>query len=238
MSMSYSESAATPTLDELLAAHAAGRLPPPVALVVASHLALSPESRRRHRAYEAVGGALLEAIEPAPLAPDAWDRLLARLDDADREPGREPSVRPRGPEVGLAPGAGPEVLGRLPRPLRDLLPDPPEGLPWRRLGGGAAAAAELDPGWPGHRTTLLRMRPGGAFPHHTHRGVELVLVLEGAFRDETGRYGRGDLQIADAAVEHGPVAEAGGECLCVRVLDAPLRRAGVLGRLLDPFRPL
>ena len=69
------------TLDELVAAHAAGRLPPPLALIIGSHLALSPESRAAHDAFEAAGGVLLEQIEPAPLGPGAWERLAQRLAD-------------------------------------------------------------------------------------------------------------------------------------------------------------
>jgi anti-sigma factor RsiW len=104
MSMSDSESAATPTLDELLAAHAAGRLPPPVALVVASHLALSPESRRRHRAYEAVGGALLEAIEPAPLAPTPGTGSWRGSTTRTGSPGESRVSGPAGRRPGLRRG--------------------------------------------------------------------------------------------------------------------------------------
>lgn len=217
---------AAPTLDELLAAHAAGRLPAPLSLAVATHLALSPASRERYRQLEAVGGVLLDQLEPAPLAPDAWDRLRARLDEAAGEERRgEPVLPPAGP------------LHRIPRPLRDLLPPALEHLPWRRLGHAAAADLPVDPG-PGYRTTLIRVDAGHAFPRHTHGGLEVILVLEGGFRDESGRYRRGDLQIADASVEHQPVAEEGEDWLWLRVLDAPLRRTGPLGRIVDRFRQL
>src|SRR5690606_3397923 len=76
------------SLDDLLAAHAAGRLAEPVALIVTTHLALMPESRARYRRYEAIGGTLLEGIEPVPLADAAWSRLCGRLDQAPAEPRR------------------------------------------------------------------------------------------------------------------------------------------------------
>ncbi len=69
------------TIDELLIAHAAAKLPEPVALIVATHLALSPKARARYARYEAIGGVLLDELEPAPLADDAWLRLQARLDE-------------------------------------------------------------------------------------------------------------------------------------------------------------
>ena len=210
------------TLDELLAAHAAGRLPPPLALIVASHLALSPESRKRYRSFEAAGGVLLERLEPARLAPGAWQRLCARLDGEPPEP--VPPPRPV-----------PAAMRRLPAPLREVLPGSLDELRWRGFGG--VAEAVLDLGTPGYRTTLMRVRGGKAVPRHTHEGNELTLVLEGSFHDELGRYARGDLAITDPTVKHQPVADEGQDCLCLAVTDARLRLTGPLGRLLNPFMP-
>lgn len=213
-----------PELDELLAAHAAGNLPPPVALIVGTHLALSPASQRRHRLYEAVGGALLEGIAPAPVAPDAWGRLLARLDDGDRAPAPPPPPPPPGP------------LGRIPRPLRDHLGDSLDRLPWYRNAG--AAQAELDLAAPGYRTTLIRVPAGRPYAEHDHAGTELILTLEGGFRDGAEHHRRGDLVVAGPDVHHAPVAAPGEDWLWLRVLDAPLRRSGLAGRLLDRVRRL
>lgn len=211
---------ATPSHDELLAAHAAGRLAPPMALIVATHLALSPHARQQYRRFEAAGGVLLDQVEPTPLAPDAWDRLCARLDTPAEAP---------------PPAPAPAVAGmpRIPRPLRDHLPTTPEALRWREVGN--AAAFEVDAGDPGYRTTLLRVRAGMPFPKHTHAGIELILTLDGGFFDADGTYRRGDLQIADATVEHQPTALEGEDWLWLRVLDAPLRLTGPLGRVRDPF---
>lgn len=208
----------TPGVDELLMAHAAGRLPEPVSLVVATHLALSPPARARYRRYESVGGALLDQLEPAPLEDGAWERLLGRLGAPEDE-------------VPLAP-VPPEVAG-LPRPLRDYLPGSLDELCWRSYGN--AAEVELRVKAPGYRTTLVRVRAGRMVPQHTHEGSELTLVLEGAFRDKTGRYARGDLALADGSVEHRPVAEPGEDCMCLTVTDAPLRLTGLFGRFLNPF---
>jgi putative transcriptional regulator len=211
----------TPTLDDLLAAHAAGSLPAPVALIVASHLALSSESRRRYHAYEAVGGTLLRQIEPVPCAPDAWDRLCAQLRDEDREPIHAP-VPPAAPS-----------LRHIPDPLRRHLPSSLEVLPWRRIGD--ATQADLDLASPGYRTTLVKVPPGAAYPAHAHEGTELILVLEGGFRDRDGRHLRGELVIAGPEIEHQPIAEPGQDWLWLRVLDAPLRPTGAVGRQLAPF---
>lgn len=212
-----------PTRDELLAAHAAGRLPAPVSLIVATHLALCPMSRRRYRQLEAVGGALLATLEPAPLAEDAWSRLCARLDTLSQE---EAPARPKLPLAS-------STAGRIPRPLRDLLPASLDKLDWHHV--GPAAAVELDGGDPGYRTSLIRVCAGQPFPQHSHSGLELILVLEGAFRDGSNRYARGDLQIAGPDEEHRPVAEEGEDWLWLRVLDAPLRGDQGHSLLLNPF---
>lgn len=205
--------------DELLMAHAAGRLPEPVALIVATHLALSPSARERYRQFETLGGVLLEELQPTSLADDAWQRLVARLDDP-------PTLEPPA-------STPPAAATNLPRPLRDYLPAPLEALRWRNY--GSAAEFELPLRVPGFRTTLIRVRAGRMVPQHTHEGNELTLVLEGAFHDKIGHYRRGDLAIADGSVNHRPRADDDQDCLCLAVTDAPLRLTGLIGRLLNPF---
>jgi putative transcriptional regulator len=208
------------SVDELLIAHAAGKLPEPVALAVATHLALNPAARARYRRYEALGGMLLDELQPAPLAVDSWDRLLGRLDEASEEDVSRPLALAQGCHV-------------LPRPLRDYVPGSLDALRWRNY--GTAAEAELAVRAPGYRTSLIRVRAGKMVPRHTHEGNELTVVLEGAFHDETGHYRRGDLAIADSSIDHRPVADEGQDCLCLAVTDAPLRLTGLFGRLLNPF---
>lgn len=72
-------------------------------------------------------------------------------------------------------------------------------------------------------------------PDHGHRGLELTLVLQGAFRDETDRFGAGDIEIADQELEHTPVAERGLDCICLAATDAPLRFNSFLPKLVQPF---
>jgi putative transcriptional regulator len=76
---------------------------------------------------------------------------------------------------------------------------------------------------------------GQAVPDHGHRGLELTLVLQGAFRDDKDRFGPGDVEIADEADQHKPVAEAGCDCVCLAATDAPLRFRGIMPRLLQPI---
>jgi putative transcriptional regulator len=207
--------------DDLLLEYASGTQREPVALLIATHLALCPQCREQTRGLETIGGALVAQLGPEPLAEDSFARLLGRLDEPE---GSGPSER-----SDPTPGHGP----RLPLPLRDYVGDSLNRLRWRRL--GPIAEARLLTDFAGFTTRLVRLRAGAGAPTHTHEGTELTLVLEGGFTDVSGHYRRGDVEVADNAVDHRPVADADGDCLCLAVTDAPLRLTGVLGRLLNPF---
>ncbi|MEM6850922.1 MAG: cupin domain-containing protein, partial [Pseudomonadota bacterium] len=86
------------------------------------------------------------------------------------------------------------------------------------------------------KVDLLRIQPGFGAPRHTHEGAEITLVVRGAFSDETGRYGPGDVSIASQAVTHRPIAEEGETCYALSVTDAPLAFTGALGWLQRAVR--
>jgi putative transcriptional regulator len=204
---------------DLLLEYACGAQREPVALLIATHLALCPPCRRACRDLDAVGGALLEQIAPDQVTQGSFSRLLARLDDP---------APPVAPGLGAPAAADPTAL---PEPLRGYVGGPLEALSWRRL--GPIAEARLLPDAAGFTTRLLRVRPGAAIVAHTHEGSELALVLKGGFTDLSGHYLRGDVAHADREVDHRPVADADEECLCLVVTDAPVRLTGRIGRLFN-----
>ncbi|MEK9831429.1 MAG: ChrR family anti-sigma-E factor, partial [Rhodospirillaceae bacterium] len=121
-----------------------------------------------------------------------------------------------------------------PRPLRDYAGGDVDSLKWRRLGSSAYHVPLVAKrGAPTAR--LLRIPSGTAVPEHGHNGLELTMVLAGSFTDDGARFARGDVETADVDVEHQPVAEAGDDCICLAVTDAPLRFRGPVARLLQPF---
>jgi putative transcriptional regulator len=214
--------------DELLLDHAAGSLPEPVALLVATHLALCPSCRNQEAKLEAVGGAMLDDIEPEPMDGGGLDALFARIEAG--------AGAPQEGEAEAAAAIKPvssDTTPTLPRPLRDYVGGEVDALAWRRR--GKLSEARLMPGARGGTVKLLRIPAGAMMPAHTHRGTELTLVLEGGFSDEHGHYLRGDVAIADDEVTHRPRADDDGDCLCLAVTEAPVRLAGPVARLLNPF---
>lgn len=197
--------------DAMIAALAAGALPYPFAMLVAAHVSLCDECRARLDAHNVAGGLVIDDLPPAPLAPSTRARLLATLDAT-------PAPQPTGDAA-------------FPAPLDALVGA--AGPRWRSLGFGARQAML----WSGAAGTvrLLSIPAGQAVPEHSHRGIELTLVLAGAFADETGLFRAGDLEVADETLGHTPRATDDGPCLCVAATDAPLRFRALAPRLLQPL---
>ncbi|MGM0559616.1 MAG: ChrR family anti-sigma-E factor [Pseudomonadota bacterium] len=218
--------------EELLFDYARGALNAPASLMIETHLALDPESRSHVEDYDCIGGLLLEDLEPEPVSSDCFQHLLARLERESEESHREQSSDTQADST-----VDREADSPLPRPLRRYIRSDLDSLSWRRVINGLEEA-DLDAGeddgkqW---RLRLMWIAPDTKMPRHTHKGTEYTLVLQGAYRDENGRYGRGDMQVADAEVDHRPVSEPGDPCLCLVLTDAPLQLTGALGRFLNPF---
>ncbi|MBO6784608.1 MAG: cupin domain-containing protein [Alphaproteobacteria bacterium] len=207
--------------EEILVRYAAGELAEALSLLVATHIAMCPACRSKVRAAEAIGGALVQDASPVAMSADALDSVLARVEvSAEPEPVKAP----------LPSGARPI----LPEPLRSYAGSDLDGLDWRRLGRGAYHIPLVaDRGAPTAR--LLRIPAGRPVPEHGHNGLELTMVLQGSFVDGGERFAAGDVETADADLEHQPVAEPGQDCICLAVTDAPLRFRGPIARLAQPF---
>ncbi|RKF17121.1 transcriptional regulator [Roseovarius spongiae] len=201
--------------ESMLIAYAAGSLPRPFALAVAAHISLCDDCRVGLGAHEAVGGTLLNE-QPVQMVSDSMkEALFAQLDDTPL-----PEPDPAFERSGVFPGPVMQALnGKPPR--------------WKSVGGGVRQTL-LHWGDDGS-TRLLYIPPGKAVPDHGHNGIELTLVLQGAFSDETGRFGVGDIEVADDTLEHTPVAEPGAPCICLAATDAPLRFNSLIPRLLQPL---
>lgn len=199
--------------DPLLIAYAAGNLPEAFGLVVATHVSMCDTCRAQLAGFEAVGGAVMEAAAVA-MTDGALQAVLARLGTPEPRP---PAAR----------------RSDLPAPLQDYIGGDLASVKWRSLGLGVRQA--ILPTAKGASARLLFIPAGQAVPDHGHRGTELTLVLQGAFRDATDRFGPGDVEIATEALEHTPVAEPGAACICLAATDAPLRFKALMPRLLQPL---
>jgi putative transcriptional regulator len=118
--------------------------------------------------------------------------------------------------------------------LQRLMTGDYENLSWKRV-NSALQIANLRTGDPEHEFSLYHIKAGRSIPKHTHRGTELTLVLEGSFSDEEGVYQEGDFLMRDAEDVHTPTAARTADCICIGVLDAPIRFKTWNYRVLNPF---
>ncbi len=203
--------------DPILMSYAAGSLPEAFALVVAAHVSLCDECRARLQAFECVGGTLLDRAEAVHVS----DASLAATMELIAARGKDP-IRSRMPASAV-----------FPAPLRDYVGGDVDAVRWRSVAGGLRQAilASSKSG----TVRLLHIPAGAAMPDHGHRGTEMTMVLQGAFRDEGAVFARGDVEVATEATLHTPVAEPGQDCVCLAATDAPLRFSGLLPRIVQPF---
>ncbi len=193
---------------ELLLDHSGGCSSEAEALMIARHLELCPECCAGVRDCAAIGGALLDSIEPARLPLDLLNRTLEAIDSSTGTSMPEPPMH------------APAVL------------DSDAGS-WRKLPGGVSVR-RLPVRGP-ERLVLMRIKPGGSVLRHRHVGEEWTLVLQGGFSDDAGHYGRGDLVVKGAEEEHRPVADRGEDCVCLVLLRGEPRYSGPLGGLMRLF---
>lgn len=199
--------------DSLLAAYASGAIEHAFALAIASHVSLCMECRARLTAHEAAGGAVLEEMSELEVSASLKASVLDLLDAPVKpKPTYQRSGAYPAPIVAALKGSEPK---------------------WRSVGTGVKQAIlHSDPEC---TARLLYIPPGQAVPDHGHNGLELTLVLQGSFSDETGTFGVGDIEVADQDLEHTPIAGAGPACICLAATDAPLRFSSFLPRLMQPI---
>ncbi len=193
-----------------LMSYAAGSLGEALSAVVIAHIVRCPACRADVRRLETIGATVFDQAGSVPV-------------------GEAPVVSAAASERAPRPG------DRIPDPLGIVLAGGLSTFRWRWLGPGvrhhrlplsAGAAGDL---------RLLKIAPGQKMPAHGHGGSELTLVLEGAYQDETGRFGVGDVEDVDGATEHQPIADTATGCICLIASEQAALFKGVLGRLVQPL---
>lgn len=202
--------------DALLMSYASGTLDEGFGVVVATHISLCDECRAHFESFEAVGGSLIDECGSVEMGNGALEATMALIAAA--------------PKFETKPKVSAKVL---PQPLCEYVGGDLDAVHWKSVGGGVRQSVlNLDSD---AQVRLLSIPAGTAMPNHGHGGLELTLVLQGAFRDEAIRFGRGDIEIANEELHHTPIAEEGQDCICLAATDAPLRFKDLLPRLAQPF---
>jgi putative transcriptional regulator len=205
---------------ELITEYTAGSLPLAQAACVSVHVNQCQRCQRTVEQLSELGASLFEALEPVPVGDDLLNLVLEKLDDEKPLEYAKPKSS----------NGTPALLQRL---MRGDFSD----LNWRNI-GSTLRISHLKTGDPDHEFALYHIRAGGRIPEHTHRGTEMTLVLEGGFSDANGSYHKGDFLIRRPGDVHAPTALQSEDCICLAVLDAPLRFTDWKFRWMNPFLKL
>ena len=199
---------------DILLSYAAGALGESWSIAIASHLAFCDECRRSVELLEDLGGHMLDTSSLNPV-PEFHGDLP--LDIVNFGSGSKASVK---------------LNKDLPTPLNEyVVAEDISSINWRYIGGGVHehVIETADDGC----ARLLKIPGGRVVPEHGHHGRELTLVLQGSFGDHNGEFFAGDVADISDGVVHKPVANAGTDCICLAVTDAPLKFSGIIPNLVQ-----
>ena len=205
----------------LLNEFASGALPLAQSVCVSLHLKYCDQCQRNHRRLQQLGAAMFEKLAPQTIDASLLQSVMSQLDE---EP---PLSYTRASDDG----------DDYPALVQRLMDGDYDQLDWDRVNADLRIS-RLRTGDRDNEFALYHIKAGGSIPKHTHRGTELTLVLDGSFSDEEGVYHEGDFLMRDAENVHTPTAARTGDCICVGVLDAPIRFTQWNYRPLNPFLKL
>ena len=210
-----------PSVD-LLTEYVAGILPLAQSACISAHLNYCPQCQQQSARLQDLGAVLFDSLTPVPVGDALLNTVLARLDE-------EPPLSYR--------RAQDPAVGRLPALLQRLMKGDFSELSWNKI-TSSLRISYLKTGDPGYEFALYHIKAGGKIPEHTHRGSEMTLVLQGGFSDAAGSYHEGDFLFGEASDTHAPTALQSEDCICLAVLDAPLRFTSWKYRWMNPFLQL
>lgn len=213
--------------DAVLMDYSCGKLSSGLTAMTSAHLSLCGDCREKNSAYEStladewLADEKTETIEEFNLN---WQEMAAQLSATPQGT----ATKPRLPPLSLPES---KQCVSLPASIAHIAQ---QKLAWKKLPGGInQASIDLDTK---SQCDLIYMEAGGQTPLHKHKGTEITLVLDGSFEDDLGSYGRGDFLVRDTSHTHSPLSKEG--CLCIAVLDKPLKFTSGVARLLNPWNQI
>ncbi len=201
----------------LLSEYAGGSVSPALCAAITAHLHFCTECRSHNKALCTVGASLLENADAVEVSGSLLDSVMSAIDSGEAEPVIKETVKNTEQDF-------PDVVQRL-------LPE--SGPQWKSV-SPSLKAASLPVGEEQFELALHRIKAGGMVPEHDHKGMEYTVVVRGSFSDEEGVYREGDFIVKAPGDIHRPLAAKNEECICLSVVEAPIRMTGIKA-LLNPF---
>ena len=209
-------------MPEIYGLYAAGRLSPAFSLMLQTQANIRRDIADDLHLCETVASAMFEREDEELLSPNAFEKALHAID----------AIEASSKTSALAPNGKPaeealRELAGLPEPLRERAQSAFEDSGWKALKKGVSRLDLSENAYV--KAHLYRIEPGASVPHHTHKGDEYSLVVQGGFTDETGSYGPGDVAHQTSSDFHMPVADDDGVCFVLAVSEGGMKFSGLLG---------
>lgn len=215
--------------DNLLTEYAAGSIEMAPGLIICAHVQICPHCRKRVEQLNKLGATILASSVAEAVDPENFTQLMQRI----RKQPEEVPASVKG-DVQLHPAYAHDPLFKpIPKVIAKLLPHNGQ-LEWRRVSKGLKLA-RLVTGQSKYEVAFQRITSGSKVVEHDHRGTEITLVLCGSFSDEDGVYNEGDFLVRTPGEIHRPTATQNQDCLCISVVEAPVKVTGLFGKLVNPF---
>lgn len=217
--------------DNVLTEYASGSLAVALGLIVCAHLQVCPHCRKRGEHFNKLGATILTHSVAEAVKPETFEQLMTRIRSQNSDAAVSDKISK--PQALPSVYANDPLLKRVPKIIAKLLPRDGK-LKWERVSKGLKSA-RLVTGQQQYEVALQRITSGNKVVEHDHRGLEVTLVLCGSFSDEDGVYSEGDFLVRAPGEVHRPTATQNQDCLCISVVEAPVKVTGLFGKLINPF---
>ncbi len=203
--------------ETMLLEFSAGTLATAPSICVSAHLHFCSKCRNQLLRLDQVGAQLMSEAKPLELEEDAFDAVMANLDNTEQAPAKSDAK-----------------VSRFPFSVDKLMKNNLVSQTWKRL-SGSVDVARFETGQDEFEVALHKICAGGKTPKHDHQGLEYTVVLKGSFSDENAVYREGDFLIREPGDVHQPMGAQNGECICLSALSAPIKLTNPLGFLMKPW---
>lgn len=187
-------------------------------ILVSSYMSFCRKTTRKVHHFESVGGILMDNMcNPVAMKTNSLDNVLDIIDGGKHKAQSQTAEKCANniPEI---------IIQKLNRKGRDLR--------WRRIYRGIRYCS-IPMDCKKEIALLLKIAPGAKTPHHEHKGLEITLILDGAFHDDNRKYTAGEIVVSDANTHHEPIADEELGCVCLMVTTEPVHFTRGLSRLLN-----
>ena len=229
--------------DNELIEFSAGNTDWALGICISSHIERCPACTRKLRSFNKIGGATLSKCTHVTVSNDCFSSVLNKIKQSETEEINEsqkknnpPPLTPASPST--KPGTDQDnyacqALDDLPRVIQKLVAKN-KRLHWKRI-APALQEAQITTGQNKYEVCFHKIKRGGKIAEHDHGGKEVTLVLRGSFSDEHGTYQVGDYLVKETGQIHKPLAAQNQDCLCLSIIEAPVKLTGLTGKLINPF---